>query len=174
MGGTPQRATAEALPPAGCGIRIFRHVWNPRGGVKKIPKTSTQPHTLFFGGFRDFRPKKEKKIGPKWCPKMVKIAPKLTQNRRNNWRGSPRKSQRIPKISEKWPKTLPLKCENAPKKVKMAKNRQKMAKIIRKIDFLYNNFPKKAISLRKCTPKKNSPSAKKKVQIFFRAFGAIQ
>ena len=33
----------------------------------------------------------------------------------------------------------------------MAKNRQKSAKFIRKIDFLYNNFPKKAISLRKCT-----------------------
>ena len=30
-----------------------------------------------------------------------------------------------------------------------------MAKNIRKIDFLYNNFPKKAISLRKCTQKKS-------------------
>jgi len=46
----------------------------------------------------------------------------------------------------------------------MAKNRQKMAKIIRKIDFLYNNFPKKAISLRKCTQKKNA-FGEKKVQI---------
>ena len=41
-----------------------------------------------------------------------------------------------------------------------------MAKITRKIDFLYNNFPKKAISLRKCT-KKKTPSAKKKSKIFF-------
>ena len=94
----------------------------------------------------------------KW-PKSGQKWPKLPQNRRNNWRGSPRKSQRIPKISEKRSKTLPLKYENAPKKVKMAKNRQKMAKIIRKIDFLYNNFPEKVISLRKCTK-------------FFRACGA--
>ena len=45
-----------------------------------------------------------------------------------------------------------------------------MAKIIRKIDFLYNNFPKKAISLRKCTKKnikKKSPSAKKKLYFYF-------
>ena len=44
----------------------------------------------------------------------------------------------------------------------MAKNRQKSAKFIRKIDFLYNNFPKKAISLRKCTKKKNRLRRKKK------------
>ena len=49
----------------------------------------------------------------------------------------------------------------------MAKNRQKSAKIIKKIDFPYNNFPKKDISLRKCTPQKKSPSAKKKLKTFF-------
>ena len=58
---------------------------------------------------------------------------------------------------------------------KMAKNRQKMVKFLRKIDFLYNNFPKKAISLRKCTQKKIIFAfSEKKVQIFFRACGAIQ
>ena len=50
----------------------------------------------------------------------------------------------------------------------MAKNRQKSAKFIRKIDFLYNNFPKKASSLRKCTKKYISPSAKKKSFFFSR------
>ena len=51
----------------------------------------------------------------------------------------------------------------------MAKNRQKMAKIIRKIDFLYNNFPKKVISLRKCTKKKKKKNRlrRKKSQFFF-------
>ena len=44
----------------------------------------------------------------------------------------------------------------------MAKNRQKMAKLLRKIDFLYNNFPKKAFYLRKCTQKKNRLRRKKK------------
>ena len=40
-----------------------------------------------------------------------------------------------------------VQSENAPKRVKMAK----MEKIVEKIDFLYNNFPEKVISLRKCT-----------------------
>ena len=34
----------------------------------------------------------------------------------------------------------------------MAKNRQKSAKIMKKNNFPYNKFPKKDISLRKCTP----------------------
>ena len=39
---------------------------------------------------------------------------------------------------------------------------------MKKIDFPYNNFPKKDISLRKCTPKNIfSPSAKKKSKNFF-------
>ena len=49
----------------------------------------------------------------------------------------------------------------------MAKNRQKSAKIMKKIDFPYNNFPKKGISLRKCTQFFFSPSAKKKSNFFF-------
>jgi len=102
------------------------------GGVKNFPKTSTQPHTLFFG---DFRSKKAKKIsvkkgkkifGPKMVQKWPKNGqkwPKLPQNRRNNSRRSPRKSQQILKISEKWPKTLPQ-C-----KVKMHQQRQKWQKM---------------------------------------------
>ena len=50
-----------------------------------------------------------------------------------------------------------MQSENAPKRVKMAKNDQKLAKMakkcIKKIDFLYNNFPEKVISVRKCTQK---------------------
>ena len=49
-----------------------------------------------------------------------------------------------------------------------------MAKILGKIDFIYNNFPKKAISLTKCTQKKNIAFGEKKVQKKFRACGAIQ
>ena len=56
------------------------------------------------------------------------------------------------KISEKWPKTLPQCNMKCTKNVKMAKNRQKLWK---PPVFPYNNFPKKDISLRKCTPKKN-------------------
>ena len=74
----------------------------PAGGSKKFPKTSTQPHTLFFGVFGIFG-QKRKKNRPKNGPKRAK----LPQNRRNNWRGSPRKSQQILKISGKWPKTPP-------------------------------------------------------------------
>ena len=51
-----------------------------------------------------------------------------------------------------------VQSENAPKRVKIANNDQKMAKMAKKwekldkkIDFLYNNFPEKVISLRKCT-----------------------
>ena len=45
----------------------------------------------------------------------------------------------------------------------MVKNRQKSAKILKTIDFPYNNFPQKHISLRKCTHKTIfSPSAPKK------------
>ena len=43
-----------------------------------------------------------------------------------------------------------------------------MAKIIRKIDFLYNSFPKKAISLRKCTQKKIAFGEKKSPNFFSR------
>ena len=68
---------------------------------------------LFLGQNAIFRQKKAKNFfGPKMVRKWPKSGqkwPKLPQNRRNNWRGSPRKSQRIPKISEKWPKTL-LQC----------------------------------------------------------------
>ena len=49
----------------------------------------------------------------------------------------------------------------------MAKNRQKSAKIIRKIDFPHNNFPKKAISLRKCAKKYIFAFGEKKSQFFF-------
>ena len=125
---------------------------------------------LYLGQNAIFQQKKpKKKLAQKKYengPKVVKNGQNCPQNRRNNWR-SPRKSQRIPKISEKWPKTLPLKCENAPKKVKMTKNRQKMAKLIRKIDFLYNNFPQKAISLRKCTQKIYFRLRRKKRPTFF-------
>jgi len=51
------------------------------------------------------------------------------------------------------------------------KNRQKSAKIgknyKKKIDFPYNNFPKKGIFLRKCTQFFFPPSAKKKSKFFF-------
>ena len=47
------------------------------------------------------------------------------------------------------------------------KNRQNSAKIIRKIDFPYNNFPKKAISLRKCTKVFPAFGEKKQHKPFF-------
>ena len=75
---------------------------------------------------------------------------------------NPNESQKYRKNSQKRSHSAKRKC------TKKVKNGQKSAKIIRKIDFPYNNFPKKAVSLRKCTQKK-SPSAKK---VFFRAFGA--
>ena len=91
---------------------------------KIFPKTSTQPHTLFFGVFWDFRSKKGKINRP--TPKMVKNGqncPAIGEI----IRGVPRKSQQILKISEKWPKTPTVQSENAPKRVKMAKNDQKSA-----------------------------------------------
>ena len=52
----------------------------PHGGGQKIPKTSTQPHTLFFGGFRDFRSKKAFFFpAQKWS----KNGPKLVKNGQN-------------------------------------------------------------------------------------------
>ena len=44
---------------------------------------------------------------------------------------------------------------------------------MKKIDFIYNTFPKNDIYLEECTQKKESPSAKKKVKKQFRACGAI-
>ena len=64
-------------------------------------------------------------------------------------------------------------------KRKNGQNWQKSAKIIKKIDFPYNNFPKKDISLRKCTKnnkkttKKNNAFGEKKVNFFFRACRAL-
>jgi len=57
----------------------------------------------------------------------------------------------------------------------MAKNRQKSAKIMKKqkIDFPYNNFPKKEIFLRKCTPKNIFRLRRKKKSIFFFAPAAL-
>ena len=118
----------------------------------------------FFGkkGKNFFGPK----MVQKW-PKSGQKWPKLPQNRRNKSRRSPRKSQQIPKISEKWPKTLPQ-CNM--KMHQKRKNGQKSAKIMEKIDFPYNNFPKKGISLRKFTQK---IYFRLKVKKFFRACGAL-
>ena len=83
----------------------------PRGGGQIFPQNLHTATHLIFWGFSGFSVKKGKKIfGPKMVQKWPKNGqkwPKLPQNRRNNWRGSPRKSQQILKISEKWPKTLP-------------------------------------------------------------------
>ena len=110
------------------------------GGVYITPHAATQPHILFFGDFRDFRSKKAKKNQPKKWPKNGQKWSKLPQNRRNNWRASPRKSQQILKISQKWPKTPPVQSENAPKRVKMAKNDQKSAKMAKKWQTLYKKL----------------------------------
>ena len=99
-------------------------------------------------------------VGPKWS-KMAKSGqkwPKLPQNRRNKSRGSPRKSQRIPKISEKWPKTLPQ-CN-----MKMHQKSKKSAKIgknYKKNRFSLQQLPKKGHFLQEMHQKQKSPSAKK-------------
>ena len=85
----------------------------PPRGVKKFPQNlHTATHLIFWGfGVKKgilffFGPK----MVQKW-PKSGQKWPKLPHNRRNNWRGSPRKSQQILKISEKWSKTPPqCKC----------------------------------------------------------------
>ena len=74
---------------AGCGIRIFRHVWNPpptEGGQKNVTQNRhTATHLIFwgFGGFlvkkgKKNRPKNGPKRAPKWS-KMAKMAPKLAK-----------------------------------------------------------------------------------------------
>ena len=50
----------------------------------------------------------------------------------------------------------------------MASNRQNSAKNIRKIDFPYNNFPKKDISFQKCTKKEKNAFDEKKSTFFSR------
>ena len=72
--------------------------------------------------------------------------------------GLPQKIPTNPKNIGKMAKNAPtVQSENAPKRVKMAKitkNWQKWPKNGKKcikIAFLYNNFPEKVISLRKCT-----------------------
>ena len=101
-------------PPAGGGSKIF-------------PKTCTQPHTLFFGGFSGFSVKKKAKnnSAQQWSkngPKMVKSGqncPKIGEIIGGGTPENPKKSQ---KISEKWVKTPPtVQSENAPKRVKMTK-----------------------------------------------------
>ena len=93
--------------------------------------------------------------------------PKLPQNRRNKSRGSPRKSQRIPKILGKWPKTFPQ-C-----KVKMlqkSKNSQKSAKIgknYQKNRFSLQQLPKKGHFLKEMHQKNNRLRRKKNVKVFF-------
>ena len=68
----------------------------PREGQKKIPKTSTQPHTLFLGVSGFSVKKGKKKFGlkmvqkwPKNDPKMAKNGPKMPKKSR----GCPQKSQ---------------------------------------------------------------------------------
>ena len=80
--------------------RLRRDVPPPAGeGLYK--KSASPPHShtpYFFGGWvrvlRSKKVKKWSKNGPKMAQKWSKW-PKLPQNRRNNWRGSPRKSQQI-------------------------------------------------------------------------------
>ena len=81
------------------------------------------------------------------------------------WAGRYTDSSGARRRLQKWPKTLPQ-CNM--KMHQKRKNRQKSAKIIRKIDFPYNDFPKKGISLRKCTPKKKCLRRKKSYKIYSR------
>ena len=101
----------------------------------------------------------------KW-PKSGQKWPKLPQNRRNKSRGSP---QKIPTNPQKYRKNGQKRSHSAiwkcTKTVKMAKNRQKSAKIIGKIDFSYNNFPKKGHFLKEMH-KKQSCLRWKKVKKF--------
>ena len=109
----------------------------------------------------------------KW-PKSGQKWPKLPQNRRNNWRGSPRKSQRIPKISEKRPKNAPTEIWKCTKKSKNGQKSAKNGKNFKKNRFSLQQLPKKGHFLKEMHPQKKIAFGEKKVQCFFRACGAIQ
>ena len=127
------------------------YLCDPPGWGSAIPICSSGDSVilpLYLGQKCRFSAKKKRlflfrpKNGPKMAQKWSKL-PKIGQNRRNNSRGSPRKSQRIPKISGKWPKTLPQ-CN-----MKMhpnSKNGQKLAKTgknYKKNRFSLQQLPKK-------------------------------
>ena len=122
---------------------------------------------LFLGQNAIFRQKKPKKNRPKNCPKMVKNGqngPKIGEINRGGPPENPNESQKYRKNGQKRSHSAIWKCT---KTVKMTKNRQKSANNMKKIDFPYNNFPKKGISLRKCTQKIYFRLRRKKSQNFF-------
>ena len=111
----------------------------------------------FFG--KKSQKKNRPKNGPKNGPKVVKNGQNCPKIGETNRRGpeNPNESQKYRKNGPKRSHSAISKCT---KKVKIGQKWAKINKYCEKVDFPYNNFPEKHISLRTCTHKTIAPSEK--------------